>query len=690
MRNKILRSLEWKMGLTTGLLLLFLIAIAGVSVSQMQGLRDRMIGMGEEQLGDALIMADLAHHTAEMRALIITHVITANPIAKNALDTKISELEAETDELMQAYVAKSADCPPDELALVTGLSTAWEDYKTTYQTKALVTSRAGHEDQARAYTLNEATASYENVHDAIDNLTAFQQAAAATLLTETEQVYRVMVGIQLGLALVALILGFVLSFGMSRSIGGSVRKLTAVALTLVEEDLPGLLRVVQASAAGDLTRTAEVRAEPVAVKSQDELGTLAEVFNGMISQFGTLAAACGTMNASLGELAQGLRQQSAALQTQAARLATGSQEAARATAQITVTVEQVAVGTGQQAASMGLTAQSVEQMARAIDGVAHGAQEQAAAVTRAADLTTAITAAVAQVSAGAQQSAQGAAAAAQAARQGAETVGRTLAGMDMIQRTVNDSERKVGEMGERSGQIGAIVETINDIAGQTNLLALNAAIEAARAGEHGRGFAVVADEVRKLAEKSAMATKEIGALVAAIQTSVHEAEMAMASGSTAVAAGVSESRQAEAALKAILQTVEHVNGEMGAIAQAAGGMQTASEQLVQAMEGVSAVVEENTASTEEMAAQSSEVRAAIENIASIAEENSAAVEEVAAAANEVNGQVEEVEAAARALAGSSAALAELAGRFQTGRGEGVAPQVARPAAAAPRLVPVLN
>ena len=156
-----------------------------------------------------------------------------------------------------------------------------------------------------------------------------------------------------------------------------------------------------------------------------------------------------------------------------------------------------------------------------------------------------------------------------AAESGARVVAQTVEVMNRIAERVNATSRTVESLGERSDQIGAIVGTIEDIADQTNLLALNAAIEAARAGEQGRGFAVVADEVRALAERTTKATREISEMIKAIQSETRGAVSAMEEGVREVQQGTEEAAKSGNALQEILDQINTVSIQVNQIATAA-------------------------------------------------------------------------------------------------------------------------
>jgi methyl-accepting chemotaxis protein/hemerythrin len=165
--------------------------------------------------------------------------------------------------------------------------------------------------------------------------------------------------------------------------------------------------------------------------------------------------------------------------------------------------------------------------------------------------------------------------------------------MENIAQRVNVSSKTVEGLGQRSDQIGAIVNTIQDIADQTNLLALNAAIEAARAGEQGRGFAVVADEVRALAERTTKATKEIAAMIKAIQNETQSAVNSMSEGVDEVKRGTVETTRSGEALEDILNKINELSMQISQVATAAEEQTATTQEITTNIQMITDVVNRN-------------------------------------------------------------------------------------------------
>jgi methyl-accepting chemotaxis protein len=185
------------------------------------------------------------------------------------------------------------------------------------------------------------------------------------------------------------------------------------------------------------------------------------------------------------------------------------------------------------------------------------------------------------------------------ARQGGDVVNQTVKHMNAITITVANSAKIIRELGERSQGIGEIIRVIDDIADQTNLLALNAAIEAARAGEQGRGFAVVADEVRKLAERTTIATKEIAAMIRSIQAETNSAVAAMDEGIREVDKGAGLAVQAGVGLQKIVGGARNVAGMISKIAASSETQSSAAGDISGEIGRLSKTAEENLSRVEQ-------------------------------------------------------------------------------------------
>jgi methyl-accepting chemotaxis protein len=237
---------------------------------------------------------------------------------------------------------------------------------------------------------------------------------------------------------------------------------------------------------------------------------------------------------------------------------------------------------------------SANQILNATDEMTAGATQQDQEITNTSSAVEELTVSMKQVSNNAEASAEAARRALDAAEQGNRAVSDTLGGMQRIRASVQATAKKIKSLGDRSLEISEIINVINDITEQTNLLALNAAIEAARAGEAGRGFAVVADEVRKLAEHSRSATKDIAALIKAIQAETNEAVVVMEEGTREVEIGAGLADQAGKALEAISSVVRQSAELVQEISLASKQQVRGTEGVANAMQIISGITRQTT------------------------------------------------------------------------------------------------
>jgi methyl-accepting chemotaxis protein len=356
-------------------------------------------------------------------------------------------------------------------------------------------------------------------------------------------------------------------------IGGYLVRSIVIPLNRVNAQLRAI-----AEGEGDLTRE-------LTVASRDEIGMLGQSFNRMLR--------------NLREIILQVRSHAEQVAASAEELNASSEQTSQAAKQIAETVQGVVLGTDKQVQGVEEGSREVQEMAAGIRQISSRAERVTAAAVDTSELAT----------------------------NGNRTIQEAVARMNGMSETIDHLSRLVRGLGERSRQIGQIVDAITDIAGQTNLLALNAAIEAARAGEHGRGFAVVADEVRKLAEQASASAGQITQLVGMIQSEIEEAVVSMQRGTEEVAAGMAGVSEAGEAFARIRAAVLDVTGQIQEVSAASRSLTASTEKVAQAMREIAGVTETTaartldvSAATEEQLASMEEIHASAASLAGLAEE----------------------------------------------------------------------
>jgi methyl-accepting chemotaxis protein len=654
-----------KLAIGFGLVIVIALMIGIVSLSRMGRITEALsntykdevlVGKVGELRGDIL-----RYHRAE-KSLILASDKPEMEINQSRMKEYAQSFEDDLKDLKGlVYTDKGR-------ATVATLEASWGTFRPISD-RVIELALVNKDVEAQKLSKTVGRAEVDKIEQAIDDYATFKKDMgkktdeAATALSASSRV--LVTTLAATATLLSLLIGGYITVLLTRPLNQVVEAArglaegdTAQEITLVRKDEVGTIAeafrgliayqqemagVAAAVAEGDLTRS---------LQPKSERDTLGNAFQTMVLNLrdliGEVSGSAESVAATSGQLVSSSEQTGKASE----EIARSMQDVANAADQTAKTSQEMALGSEQQARSASDGASEMERLHSAIAHVTQGGVQQQQAAQQANDNMRQAAQAAEEVARSAQQMATSAQQATAVATTGSKAVSQTVASMGRIQEQVAVSSARITELGAMGQAIGAIVETIDQIAAQTNLLALNAAIEAARAGEHGKGFAVVADEVRKLAERSTGATSEVSALIGKVRQGVNEAVAAMQASSQEVSAGAARSEEAGAALTQILAAVAAVASEVESVSAIAEQMAASVQEVTATMETVRASSAANGQAVAQMASGAEMVSSSIASVAAVSEETAAGAQEMSASAEEMSASAQNVSAAVEELSAS--------------------------------------
>lgn len=619
------------MGFGMGVVLTAVVAIT--SLSGVSKLTSSVRTLGDDSLAGMLKLSSFGFEAEAARIYLYRASISDSDKAQE-LFAQVSKYSKQADDALDAYGKTVTD--PEDRQNFDALKAAWTEYTKKVEDTHDRYLTGTREQRVEAVETLTAPLFTPKVRPAFEKMQKWNEAYAAKV---TKSSYAEASGLQreiFGVFGCALVVGIGVSLYLIRSLSQPLLKVRECLDELRDNSIKPLIGGLSALANGDLTVAVRPDAKTTGIQTKDEIGQMAQTVDEMIEASADSVKSYDDARSKLNALITTLRKNALDVSETSTSLAASAQQSGSAASEI-------ASGSEKLARSATEAASAMEQLTNSSEVVGAKSREQTETTNATRKALDQSAQAVASVS-------QSADSVSDSARTGQQAVEETIAAMDRVAAQVALSSSQVKVLDEKGQQIGAIVQTIQGIAEQTNLLALNAAIEAARAGEHGRGFAVVADEVRKLADQAGIAANEISGLIADVRSTVVQTVSAIESTNVEASAGSEKSAAAGKALEQIVNASEDVANKAHVVAEI-------TQRVTANIATLATSSVANLEAAEAMASGASGVAMTIQNVAAISEQS-------AAGAQELTASVEEVGAAASELSSMSRQLEELVGQFR--------------------------